>query len=139
MEISQKSRKFGFLPDLTFSFSTNISNSDYNSDGIFFDINNDFTNVNSYTLSCNLSYSLWNFLKHGESYKKFKRTLKSNIISYNKEKKDLKQNYEEQKRNLENLIETYNLYQTKLDLAQKNYLQSSLKYEAGIINLLDFD
>ncbi len=139
LNISKTSQRLSFLPDLTLSYSKSISNYDSKIDGKFLDLNTDFQNSNSYSLNCNISYSLWNILKHGESYKKFKRTLKSNLISFQKEKEDLKQSYAEQKRDFENLLETYRLYQKKLDLAQKNFLQSSVKYEAGMINQIDFE
>ncbi len=139
LKISKTSQKLSFLPDLTFSYSTNISNSDFKEDGNILDFNTDFENSHSHSLSCNISYSLWNILKHGENYKIFKRNLRSNTIAFNKAKRDLKQNYREQKRDLENLTQTYRLYKKKLNLAQKNYTQAAVKYEAGMINQIDFE
>ena len=139
LEISQTSQKLSFLPDLSLSYSTSISNSDFKTDGNIFDVNTDLKNSHSHTFGCNISYSLWNILKHGENYKVFKRNLRSSIISFKKAKRELKQNYLTQKRDLENLLQTYNLYNKKLSLAQKNFSQSSVKYEVGMINQIDFE
>jgi len=124
--------KMNFLPSLTMTYS--LTHNDPN------DIY-DFENYDrtSNTLSLNASYNIFNLLQTREQYLQAKRNheLLRMDLEITKEKKKIE--LQILLSDFETIKKSQELYEDKLELAEKNLQMAQEHYKYGMISLLDFD
>jgi len=118
-------------PSLSIGFSyTNAAQS-----GVF-----DFGDYeDSYTVSLNASYPIFDFLNKREAYKSTKRAVRLQKMRYEDAQQHLNNQLKTLLADVKNLQKTNDLYQQKLALAQENLRMADTRYQQGTLSLLDYD
>ena len=132
-KLSLLQQKLDFLP--TLSLSANYNYNYENSGSVFSSENYD----DDYGISLNLSYSLFNPIKHKENYKRDKRSYRIQRLRFELNKRESVNEFENMLAELENQKEIYDLMKQKETFAKKNFDIAKEQYDLGMINILDFE
>ncbi len=135
-QLSLTQSKLSFLPTLYLSYNYSYSYPGPNlADGIL-DIKN---YKDSYTLSLNASYSLFNFLKHGQEHSRTNRSYLSQNYEYDNLIASESKRYKQLIRDFGNEQRLYELAQRKNELAKETLELAQSKFNLGVLSLLEYD
>lgn len=117
------------------SLSVGVSYSMSNQAGVM-----DFSDYDdSYTISLNASYPLFDFFNLRENYHKAKRNTRMMKLQYEESKRIFTNEMTNLLDDIENLKQTHALYEQKLALADENLRLAQTQYQQGTLSILDYD
>ena len=131
LEINQKRNELRNYPSLSlgYDFSRSVGGNDFDFD----------TYTTNHQIGLNLSYSLWNHFKNGESSTRTKISKQIAKLSYEDKLDQMKRSYATIAKELEYLIRLNDLYQEKLSQSSEQIKIAEERYRLGMIQLLELD
>lgn len=130
-ELSLTQNKLDYFPKVNLSYQ--LSRRVYGDD---FDFDHYST---SHGLNLNLSYSLWNFFKNGESKTRTRINQQMLQLSYEDSAEQSRRNYETLSQELAYLLRLDELYAERLAQSTQQIRIAEERYRLGMIQLLDLD
>lgn len=130
-ELSLIQQYIGLYPSLRVGVDYALNNGD----GVL-----DFNDYDdSYTVSINASYPLFDFFNLRESFHKAKRNTRLVKLQYEESKRAFSNEMTNLRDDIANLKQTHALYEQKLALADENLRLAQTQYQQGTLSILDYD